>query len=259
MKIDLSVVIPSRTQEKQIIFLERSISSIYNQSIADKFNIDVIVAVDKGCHFDSAVLKNVNFRVIESDGASQAKALNAGIGEVRNGLTAFLEDDDHWDPRYLEFATLALLKSDFVSSTQSERDENNDFKRVNDFPTPSGWVMRSTLLKNVGYFNESYRFHLDNEWLGRLRNIGASRVHLVESTAPTELELAQSSRHWLANVLKLSNGCVELVRHESPYPLINRLVHSKSGMHQISTNLELHRISMDECKMLVDTFGNIPW
>jgi hypothetical protein len=159
----------------------------------------------------------------------------------------------------LEFATLALLKSDFVSSTQSERDENNDFKRVNDFPTPSGWVMRSTMLKNVGYFNESYRFHLDNEWLGRLRNIGASRVHLVESTAPTDFTFTQSSRYGLANVLQFSNGHVELMRHDSPYPLINRLVHSKSGMHQINTNPELNKVSRDEYKMLVDTFGNIPW
>jgi hypothetical protein len=162
-------------------------------------------------------------------------------------------------PDYLNFAIRAIELCDFVSSTQAEFDENDELIRVNDFSTPSGWFMPLTTLKKVGEFNENYKFHLDNEWLGRLFELKLKRIHLVESTAPVLKKNAQQVRPWLLNVLNFSGGFCSLERHESPYPLVRRFVHSYSGMAQIATKTEYSEISRKEYENLINRFGAIPW
>ena len=71
-----------------------------------------------------------------------------------------------------------------VSSTQLERNPDGSVVRVNDYATPSGWLLSNATLKQIGSFDASYRFHLDSEWLGRAAESGVRRFHLVEATAP---------------------------------------------------------------------------
>lgn len=255
----LTIIIPSRKQEKQIFFIQRAAESIRKQSIANQFAITILVGVDRGCRLEPAISNILGIQCIESDGASQAKALNVAITEVNEGYVAFLEDDDQWMPDYLNFAIQAIALCDFVSSTQAEFNETDELIRVNDFPTPSGWFMPTSTLKKIGKFNESYRFHLDNEWLGRLSESGLKRIHMVEATAPVQKDYTQQVRPWLTNVLNLSGGLCNLARHGSPYPLVKRLVHSNSGMAQIATNSEYSEISKREYESLVNRFGRVPW
>jgi glycosyltransferase involved in cell wall biosynthesis len=255
----LTIIIPSRKQEKQISFLKRAIESVRKQTVANQFVITFLVGVDKGCGLESAVLDSLGASCIESDGASQAKALNVAIRKVHEGFVAFLEDDDQWMPDYLNFAVKAIALCDFVSSTQAEFDEADELIRINDFPTPSGWFMPASTLKKVGEFNEEYRFHLDNEWLGRLCESKLKRIHMVESTAPCQKRYAQQIRPWLMNVLNHSGGFCNLARHASPYPLVKRLVHSNSGMAQIGADSKFLEISKKEYESLSKHFGAIPW
>lgn len=253
----LTVIIPSRKQEKQLEFIERAVKSVRNQSIAENFEIIFLVGVDKGCHLDENTLTRLNISCVESQRHSQAAALNAAIGKVQEGYVAFLEDDDEWLPDYLDVGMQALAQCDFVSSTQVEFNENNVLIRINDFPTPSGWLMTSSTLKLIGGFNEEYQFHLDNEWLGRLSEAKLKRIHMVESTAPVDPIHVQQVRPWLANVL--ATGLCITGRHQSPYPLVKRLIHSQSGMAQIASRVDLQKISLEEQNRLVNRFGKIPW
>jgi glycosyltransferase involved in cell wall biosynthesis len=253
----LTIIIPSRKQEKQITFIQRAVESVRSQTIQNQFAITFLVAVDKSCALDNAVLKRLGIACVESDGATQAKALNAAIREVKEGFVAFLEDDDQWMPNYLSVAMSAINHCDFISSTQLEFDQNDNFLRILDFPTPSGWFMPLSTLRKVGEFNEGYRFHLDNEWLGRLLESKLKRIHLVESTAPVNKKYVEE-RFWLKNLLILSNGLCRLGRHESPYPLVKRLVHTNSGMALIATNPDYLKISRVEYENLRNRFGFIP-
>jgi hypothetical protein len=131
--------------------------------------------------------------------------------------------------------------------------------RINDFPTPSGWFMTRATLGRVGPFDESYRFHLDNEWLGRLTDAGIVRAHLVESTAPVDLNEMVQVRPWLAQLIELSRASVRIMRHASPYPLVNRLVHTQSSLAQIRPNTPSHDRSDGEYKRLEERYGRIPW
>lgn len=256
-KIRLTVIIPSRKQEKQLEFIERAVKSVRGQSIASNFEIIFLVGLDKKCHLDADFQARLNVTCVESQKYSQAAALNAGIRKVQGGYVAFLEDDDEWLPDYLEVAMQAIKHCDFVSSTQVEFNENDVLIRINDFPTPSGWLMPSSTLELIGEFNEEYQFHLDNEWLGRLSEAKLKRIHMVESTAPVDLAHIQQVRPWLANVL--AAGFCITGRHQSPYPLVKRLIHSQSGMAQIASREDLQKISKEEQGRLVNRFGKIPW
>ena len=256
-KIKLSVIIPSRSNDMQIEFLTRSIDSVKNQTIIDMFDVSFIIGVDNGVRLPHTLLNNLGARCVESQVNSQAGALNSCIKEVSDGYVAFLEDDDQWMPIYLECAIQGLKENGFVSSTQAEYDENGVFLKINDFPSPSGWMMPFSTLSKVGLFNEDFKFHLDNEWLGRLSDSKILRVHLMEATAP--IVDIQFVRPLLINLINDPSKSCQLVRHFSPYPLVKRLVHSKSGMHQIRTVESVREISIKEKSILKSRFGRIPW
>jgi len=255
----LTILIPSLKQPKQIGFLQKATSSIRNQSIANDFAITILVGVDKNCALDPNICNMLGLSCIESEGHSRAKALNSAIKHIDSEFVAFLEDDDQWMPDYLKFAMHALSFCDFVSSTQAEFNEADEFIRVNDFPTPSGWCMPLDTLKKVGYFNEDFIHHQDSEWLGRLNEKRVRRVHLVESTIDIDEKNIARLRPKLMNVINFSNENYSFMNHHSSDPLVKRLVHTNSGMSLIAADRKHADISRAESSKLKNMFGKIPW
>jgi hypothetical protein len=111
----------------------------------------------------------------------------------------------------------------------------------------------------VGFFNTSYRWHLDNEWLGRLAESGHRRVHLVEATAPVNPEFFDQMRPWLGNVLRNGGPSVRLVRHKHLQPLVVRRAHWNSGTQIISRDEALKDESRAELTQLQEKYGHMPW
>lgn len=257
MRPRLTVIIPSRAQADQEKFLARALASIAGQSAAAQFEIHVVIGVDAGCAPRVPSVAGLTVVCAESAGSSQAAALNAALARVSAGFVAFLEDDDQWLPEYLLYAVAAIAHCDFVSSTQLEVERDGTVVRINDFPTPSGWFMRSETLAKVGAFDETYRFHLDNDWLGRLAEARARRIHLVESTAPSQRG-HMNVRPWLARVVDEPGGLCRVARHGSPIPLVRRLVHAHSGTGQIVRDAQQRARSRSEFAALSRRFGRIP-
>src|SRR5262249_54377073 len=127
-------------------------------------------------------------RVVAGERPGQAAAVNAGMRAATGDLLAVLEDDDFWQRRKMEVQLEALrarrARHRFVSSNQLEVSPAGIHERVNDFPTPSGWLMDRGAWEAVGPLDESFQFHLDNEWLGRLRASDVQRLHLYEKVRP---------------------------------------------------------------------------
>jgi len=259
----LSVVIPSRLgsnpdrTKTSLGFIERAVQSVRAQSVADRIAIDVLIGVDAGAEIPPHLASTLNVSIVESDGRSQAAALNAAARKAKGDFIAFLEDDDTWHPHFLEFALGCLQHCDFASSTQLEVNEKNDVLRIQDFPTPSGWVMSRSTWEKVGEFNQEYRWCLDNEWLGRLAEQNVRRLHLVEATAPNALAFLDC-RPWLRNVLTRGGPNIALIRHTEAFPLITRLVHAASGTGQIASNPEASARHKKEYAQLEKRFGRIP-
>lgn len=261
---EIAIVIPSRlarqnTLPSEPLFLERAVESIRRQDLPNDTKVNVFVGIDVNANLPAGLDRKLDVTFVHSCGRSQAAALNAAADRATGDFLAFLEDDDIWQPSYLREALNALDSADFVSSTQLERSETGEVVRVNDFPTPSGWLLRRAVWEQVGPFDEEFKLHLDNEWLGRLKVSDMKRIHLVEATAPVHMHVVRQVRPWLANVLTIGGPAVSLSRHESPYPLVTRLIHQNSGMGQIASNPDMRARSEYELERLHTIFGQIPW
>ena len=258
MKV-LSVVIPSRAQPQQVEFLRRSIKSIAEQRARAVVSIEVLVGIDPGDVAPEIGPTDVPVRFVTGKQRIQAAALNAAAAESRGDYIAFIEDDDVWLPDHLLLSVSMLDQhAGFVSGTQLEVDPAGNVIRINDFPTPSGWVMSRATWQTVGPFDETYRYHLDNDWLGRLAKAGIDRIHMVESTAPIDGP-AFDVRPWLANIVLAGGGRVRFARHTLPVPLVTRLIHTGSGVHAIKNDPNIKTKSLAEIARLEAAYGRIPW
>jgi hypothetical protein len=81
----------------------------------------------------------------------------------------------------------------------------------------------------------------------------------VEATAPVDLAYARRGRPGLANAITHSGHRSRLYRHPSPFPLVNRLVHSGSGMTRIGSDPATREKSNKEFERLKLRYGVIPW
>lgn len=255
----LTVVIPSRSQPEQARFLTRALQSISAQTVRASLTIEVVIGLDAGAPLPDLPPTDLPVRHAHGLECSQAAALNAAAGSLTGDYVAFLEDDDHWQTDHLAVALEFLQQAQFVSTTQLEVNPAGYIVRINDFPTPSGWVMPRSTWERVGPFDGSFRYHLDSDWLGRLSDAALSRIHSAEATAPALVETALQVRPWLAAVVTNGGGRVTLARHSNVIPNVLRLVHPASGMYQLATDPIKRQAHEDELARLQARFGRVPW
>jgi|ERR1700733_585429 len=257
----LLVITPSRLKRGRdgTLLLEKAILSIFHQSIASNLLIDVVVGIDPGSRVSEDLQFPKTVRFVQSGVASQAAALNAAAKSLNHTYLAILEDDDEWHNEFLAVAIEALKQVDFISSTQLQVDAQGQAVCIFDFPTPSGWVMRRKVWESIGAFNESYRLHLDNEWLGRLGESGFKRGHLIEATAPLDRRIMMIHRPTLNLYLTQSGPSSGVFRHQFLIPLVRRLVHEGSGLHSIGVDSAAKEQSKIETAQLKERFGRVPW
>lgn len=255
MSDSISVIIPSRLACGQLdppLYLERAIASVAAQTCPAH---EVIVGVDPNA---SIPIRDWPLRITwahSNKPESQAAAVNCAANLATGTFLAFLEDDDTWHPKKLEYQIDAFRTGrwDFITCNQFEReqftlkDPLGDPRGINDWATPSGWFMETALWHELGGFNEAYEMHLDNEFLGRVNENRCRRLHLVESgSQPGE---------WLLHVMQFSAA----KRTEEAEPLVTR-IHNYGGRLASAQYLpERGKRSQLEYKQLTERFGLIPW
>lgn len=261
------MVIPSRLAPERPAdpasrwFVERAIACVRGQTLLARpgWSLQIVVGVDPGMAAVGRGRLDGSIVLAEAPMRRQADALNAALARVDGDVVALLEDDDLWAPDYLALAVDRFERAEFVSSTQLERTVGDDeVIGILDFPTPSSWVMKRAILDAVGGFDPSYRWHLDSEWLGRLGESGARRVHLVEATAPVAAADIAHSRQMLMWMLERSTG-VTIERHDSPWPKVFRTRHPGSGMARIRDDEALQKESEAEYERMKQRYGHVPW
>src|SRR5262249_1310380 len=173
-----------------------------------------------GARVPEGLAERLGVEFIESGGKSVTAALNAAARRCTGDYLGFLEDDDQWHPMFLGTGLAALRNADFGASTQLEGTEEGEVIGTVDFATASTWLMKRATWNRVGGFDEGYRIHHDNEWLGRLGDSGCRRLHLVEATAPVIPEIIAPVRPWLASVLRYGGSSIRLHRHAPPPPAV---------------------------------------
>jgi glycosyltransferase involved in cell wall biosynthesis len=235
------------------------LNSVFAQTTKKYVSVEVLICLDRGEKL-AEKLDFPNVKIVNSDGQSQAKALNAGISKACKRHIAFLEDDDFWLPSFLSVCKNVFKNTDnaFVSSNQTEITVDGEVLGVNDFPTPSGWVFDRMKVGGEIFFDENYKWHLDNEFLGQLNKRKVRRAHLVDSYAPIQLDIAMRSRVTLGRMVANSKTSLQLIRHNSFIPLVTKTIHPGSGMAYIAKDKNANSRSQFERKMLHTTYGCIP-
>jgi glycosyltransferase involved in cell wall biosynthesis len=250
----ISVLCPSRltvagSWPGRELYLERAVRSIKWQSVWNDFEWEIVVGVDPG---RSAEVPDRlgDVRVVEGDTPGQAAAVNAAFRAATGEIVAILEDDDAWHWRKIELQLSALRdpkQARFASANQMEVDPPAYAARINDFATPSGWLMHRETWEAVGPLNESFRWHVDNEWLGRLNALRVPRVHLIEHS--------RGPRYLFPDLVKRS----DVRATDERLPLVLREAHYDAATMRITGNLALQLQSWDEYRRLIESFGEIPW
>ena len=267
MTAAISVIIPSRldvidVEFPHVLWLDQAIESVRAQTVHSEMEIEIIVGLDHGTKIPERLNEtspSIAFSYAPSGQASQAAALNAAAAKAKGTYLAFLEDDDRWRPRFLEHALEAITKCEFVSSNQLEVPPGSVVGQINDFATPSGWFMRRTLWDEVGEMDTSYRYHLDNDWLGRLSDNGNRRVHLVEASAAHNIDELKEKRPFLHSFSIAKPGFNFVVRHAEDAPLVVRTTNPLGGMSMIRISPEARARSEEEQERLRAKFGRFPY
>ena len=212
----VSVVVPTRDR---LAKLQRALSGVDGQRFRD-FEIIVVddSSVDATVLWLRAQYPGARVLTMERPGGA-ARARNRGLELARGELIAFLDDDDVWQPEYLEaqvehvdaHPTAALSYTDHVETDASGRSSRPDTRPLFAYPSPfvrllaesfihtmSVVVCRREAFDRFGRFDESLNIVHDLDWYRRVLVGGGSFIYLprplVERGVPGGL--VTSHRRW---------------------------------------------------------------
>jgi glycosyltransferase involved in cell wall biosynthesis len=187
----VSVVMPAFNAAR---FIQRAIDSVLQQTYA---NIELII-IDDGSSDDTvpllARLSAPNVTAISQENAGAGHARNRGIEASRGTFIAYLDADDYWLPRKIERQIAVMLGQPEVGfCSTATRVESPTGEFLNLWPCPaagisalhslfentaaiagsaSGVLVRSSLQRKVGLFDESLRGNEDTDMWLRLAAAG---------------------------------------------------------------------------------------
>jgi glycosyltransferase involved in cell wall biosynthesis len=189
----VSVIVTCHNEER---YIEQALRSVAAQTAFDR--VVEIIAVDDGSHDNSPFIleqlaKEIDrLRIITTPGLGLPAARNRALIKARGTFVAILDGDDYWKAEKLErqlsgFARdsrIGLVYSDFLDFA---RDDATDARIItvrrfnpksphhlrdyfiHDAPImPSTAVLRRSVFKDVGLFDESLRIGEDTEFYLRV-------------------------------------------------------------------------------------------
>jgi hypothetical protein len=244
----VSIIIASRLQPRfgdgtGCLWLDRALRSVGRQAVGPGVELEIVVGLDPGVVFPERIRQVV---AVHANQARQASALNAAVSASGGELLAILEDDDYWEPNRIPYGLRCIEHYDLVTTNQREVDEDGSFVALNDYPTPSGWLLRREAWDRVGPFDEAFTF-VDSDWLGRANASGLRRLHLVEAGAPR--------RAGIANVARFS-----AIGHTAERdPLVLRTANPHGVVGTARRERAAHLQHQQDIRRLVEQYGDIPW
>lgn len=255
----IGVVIPSRlalSHDGKSLWLEGALLSIGAQICFEQHDWYVAVGLDEGAKYpDSVIPAALEFTYVRAPSRGQSAAVGAAAREVVShgvDVLAILEDDDRWHPAKMMMQLSRLEQAPFLScSQQMVSEDQQKILGVNDYPIPSSWVMTSEIWKRVGNFDESVRYLVDTEWLGRLNQAKVPRIHLVENR--------DQMQTWHFQFSSCTSRHSEIVSTGLVSPLVTRTQNLAGGMCTISRDPKASAIADREQAMIIAKYGENPW
>ncbi|MEI9989063.1 MAG: glycosyltransferase family A protein [Rhizomicrobium sp.] len=208
MADDVSVIIPVFNGAR---YLGEAVESVLAQSHRPA---DIIIVDDGSTDATPDVANSFGTRIryVRQDNAGLSASRNAGRALAKTSIIAFLDCDDLWHPRKIEWQLSALAREagpamifgqvvQFVSPDLNTEEQ----ARLKFDPTPSAAIFASALLLRnadfelAGPFDTSLRVAEFIEWYGRAQDIGISTVVLPEIVCRRRLHRDNMGRRDLGN------------------------------------------------------------
>ncbi len=183
----ISVIIPAFNACRTI---GETVESILRQTLPP----DEVIVVDDGSTDGTGnhpVLTSSIVRVCRQENAGAAAALNRGLSEVKGDVLGFLDADDLWCPRKLEWQTAVLERDPSLSGVSGHFESfacpTSTAAEQACWSIPAtpqeGWIqgallMRSDAAARVGTFPEGISAGYNVDWIARMRDLG-ERVAMV--------------------------------------------------------------------------------
>jgi hypothetical protein len=260
----IGVIIPSRLAPRPggrelrdfgpELWLDGAMASVVNQRGYNVHDWEIFVGVDPGAVVPIHVYDHAT--VVRGQSAGQASGANeAAEVALLDGcdVLAFLEDDDRWHRRKSEIMLPHLEEAPFLSCTQRLIHDNGPVGEeavvlgVNDYPTPSGWVLAASLWKRLGGFSTSFKWMPDMELLGRVNDLKVPRLHFKERGLPRVGKLNHVALH------------ATIVETDVPECLVSRTVNSHGGIAMIERGGVPAAEATAEVAAIREKFGDCPW
>ena len=211
-------------------YLERAIRSVLEQTYN---NVEVIIVDDNGrgsCNqikteeIVKPFLDRVSY-IVHEDNRNGSAARNTGALNAKGDFYAFLDDDDEYYPNNIETLTKALLDLDdnyafcYGGCIDFLDDKQFAVFHPKDNPDPiyntfmhrlpigtNGFVIRASVYRKVGGFDESFKRHQDWEFLGKIIaqykikaiDVLSYKRHILERNKPKNPDVLKPIRlHYL--------------------------------------------------------------
>ncbi|AOC95292.1 UDP-Glc:alpha-D-GlcNAc-diphosphoundecaprenol beta-1,3-glucosyltransferase WfgD [Flavobacterium anhuiense] len=182
----VSVIIPAYNAANTII---RALDSVYNQTYK---NIELIVVNDGSKDDTLKILKKykesklestISFLIIDKPNGGVSSARNSGLKSVNGDFIAFLDSDDEWFPEKLHIQVKLLLnnKIDFLGSAfeglYMKNKTDGELIKINlrqlifkNYFQPSTVIMKSDVLREIGFFDENQKYAEEGNYFMRIAN-----------------------------------------------------------------------------------------
>jgi glycosyltransferase involved in cell wall biosynthesis len=154
---------------------------------------DEIVVVDGGSADGTREIASSypNVRLIDETGSGFASAWNDGMDAARGDAIAFLDSDDRWEPRKLEWQAAALEAAPeamgaighvrFFMGPNQQRPPGFKLELLDgDYvaPMPGALLARRALFERVGRFDTHWAIASDIDWFAKVKDLGC-RIEIV--------------------------------------------------------------------------------
>lgn len=174
-KIFISIIIPMYNAETTII---KVLESVLNQT----YNNYEIIIINDGSKDRSVLLvkkflenKNVQWTLIDETNHGVSYARNIGIKNAKGKYTAFLDADDEWDAKKLEYQ-VEFLEKTHAKIVGTNKEKTKEIVPVKEYKLQdmlfknyvytSSVLVEKEILINKGLFNEDKSYSEDYElWL----------------------------------------------------------------------------------------------
>jgi glycosyltransferase involved in cell wall biosynthesis len=263
----VSVVVPTRDRLEK---LQRALAGVDGQRFRD-FEVIIVDdgSVDATVPWLRAQCPAVRVLAMEKPGGA-ARARNRGFELARGELIAFLDDDDFWQPAYLEaqvehvdaHPTATLSYTDHVETDASGRSSRPDTQPLFAYPslfvrllaesfihTLSVVVCRREAFDRFGRFDESLNIIHDLDWYCRVLVGGGHFLYLprplVERGVPGGL--VTSHRRWFqeersAHARAFAGNAVD-ARHERMVRAYRSLFFARVGLAERDLRFGFSRLA----------------